>query len=156
MISSTTFNAAYGHAATPENELSALRRLDSLARVMDSAFALPLIGTRVGADALLNLLPGAGVIVAKGLSAYLVWEAYRLGVPRAVIARMVGNVVVDLGISVVPVAGWVGDVFFRANLRNVALLRGHLSGKHAGTPRPDDTRRAPITIDGEVVRETRR
>lgn len=156
MISSATFQTAYGHAASPENERSALRRLDALARVMDSAFALPIIGTRLGADALLNLVPGAGVIVAKGLSAYLVWEAYRLGVPRAVIARMVGNVVVDLGISVVPLAGWVGDVFFRANLRNVALLRGHLAGRHAGAPRTDEKRRPPMTIDGEIVRETRR
>ena len=156
MISSATFNAAYGHAASPENERSALRRLDALARVMDSAFALPIIGTRIGADALLNLVPGAGVIVAKGLSAYLVWEAYRLGVPRSLIARMAGNVVVDLAISVVPVAGWVGDVFFRANLRNVALLRGHLAGRHAGTPRRADRRRAPVTIDGEIIRETRR
>jgi hypothetical protein len=26
----------------------------------------------------------------------------------------------------VPVAGWIGDVFFRANLRNMALLHQHL------------------------------
>ena len=68
MISSTTFNAAYGHAASPENEDAALRRLDALARLLDSAFALPIVGTRIGADALLNLVPGAGVALAKSLA----------------------------------------------------------------------------------------
>lgn len=152
MISSTTFNAAYGHAASPEGERATLRRLDALAKLLDSAFAIPVIGTRVGADALLNVIPGAGLIVAKGLSAYLVWEAYRLGVPKALITRMVANVGIDLAISAVPVAGWIGDVFFRANLRNMALLREHLAVRH---PQPKRTGRktgAPITIDGEVVR----
>lgn len=139
-----------------DREAAALRRLDALARMLDSAFALPIVGTRVGADALLNLVPGAGVIVAKGLSAWLVYEAHRLGVPRQLIARMVGNVVLDFAISAVPVAGWIGDVFFRANLRNMNLLRDHLSMRR---PQPARTRRddepAPVVIDGEIVREPR-
>ena len=57
---------------------------------------------------------------------YLIWEARRLGVPFGTLLRMVGNVGLDALISAVPVAGWVGDVFWRANLRNVALLREHL------------------------------
>jgi len=40
--------------------------------------------------------------------------------------RMVGNLALDAVISAVPLAGWVGDVFYRANLRNVRLLREHL------------------------------
>ena len=39
---------------------------------------------------------------------------------------MIGNVGLDALVSAIPVAGWVGDVFYRANLRNVALLREHL------------------------------
>ena len=39
---------------------------------------------------------------------------------------MVRNVGLDALISAVPVAGWVGDVFYLANLRSVALLREHL------------------------------
>ena len=60
------------------------------------------------------------------MSAYLIWEARRLGVPTTTILRMVGNVGVDFVISAVPVVGWVGDVFYRSNLRNMALLRTHL------------------------------
>ena len=152
MISATTFQTAYGHAASPENERATLRRLDRLSRVMDSAFSLPIIGSRIGADALLNVVPVAGIVVAKGLSAYLVWEAYRLGVPRPLIARMVGNVAVDFAISAVPVAGWVADIFFRANMRNMTLLRGHLADRH-GPSAATGGQQLPITIEGEFTRE---
>jgi hypothetical protein len=156
LASSTTFDYRYGHAASPESERATLRRLDSLARLLDSAFALPLVGVRVGLDPLLNVIPGAGLIVAKGLSAYLVWEAYRVGVPRSVIARMVANVGADLAISAVPVAGWVADIFFRANLRNMELLREHLEARHPDLGKPGTRRTHPVTIEGEVLRDVRR
>jgi hypothetical protein len=139
-----------------EREAAALRRLDALAKMLDSAFALPIIGTRVGADALLNLIPGAGLIVGKGLSAWLVYEAHRLGAPREIITRMAGNVVLDFAISAVPVAGWVGDIFFRANMRNMNLLRDHLSMRRPQPARPRrGEERAPVIIDGEIVKEVR-
>lgn len=151
MVSSTTFDYRYGHAASPEGEHAALRRLEGLARLFDSAFAIPVVGTRVGADALLNLVPGAGLALAKAVSAYLIWEAYRLGVPRGVITRMAANVAVDLAISVVPVAGWIADIFFRANLRNMKLLREHLEARHPHRAERTRRRSHPVTIDGEVV-----
>jgi Domain of unknown function (DUF4112) len=101
-------------------------RLEAIARLLDSRWRVPGTGVRVGADAVLNLLPGVGLLAAKGASAYLIWEARRLGVPFGTLLRMVGNVALDAVISAVPLAGWVGDVFWRANLRNVALLREHL------------------------------
>ena len=104
----------------------ARRRLDRLAGLLDSAVRIPGTGIRLGADSALNLIPGAGTIVAQGMSAYLIWEARRLGVPNAMLAKMVGHVAIDFAISSVPVLGWVGDVFYRANLKNMALLREHL------------------------------
>jgi hypothetical protein len=101
-------------------------RLEGIARLLDSRWRVPGTGIRFGADAVLNLLPGLGLLASKGVSAYLIREARRLGVPTGTLLRMVGNVGVDALISAVPVAGWVGDVFWRANLRNVALLREHL------------------------------
>jgi hypothetical protein len=40
-------------------------------------------------------------------------------------ARMVANVVLEGAVGAVPLAGDAFDVFFRANRRNVALLRQH-------------------------------
>ena len=117
-------------------------RLDALARFLDSAVRVPGTDIRVGADALLNLVPGLGTLTAKGLAAYLVWEARRLGVPTSTLLRMIGHVGIDFAISAIPVVGWVGDAFYRSNMRNMALLRSHLDRVHP----------APRTIDGTVVR----
>ena len=113
-------------------------RLDTLARFLDSAVRVPGTNIRFGADALLNLIPGIGTLTSKGMSAYLIWEARRLGVPTGTLLRMVGNVGVDFAISAVPVIGWVGDVFYRSNLRNMALLRDHLDRVH---PEPNTFQR---------------
>lgn len=103
-----------------------IERLDALAHVLDSAVRVPGTNFRVGADALLNLVPGVGTLVAKGLSSYLILEARRHGVPAGTLLRMAGNVAVDLALSAVPVVGWFGDAFYRANQRNIGLLRAHL------------------------------
>jgi hypothetical protein len=107
-------------------------RLDTLARFLDSAVRVPGTSIRFGADALMNLIPGVGMLTSKGMSAYLIWEARRLGVPPGTLLRMVGNVGVDFVISAVPLVGWIGDVFYRSNLRNMALLRDHLDRVHPG------------------------
>jgi hypothetical protein len=100
--------------------------LDRLARLLDSAIRVPGTEFRFGADALLNVIPGVGTVAAKAMSGYLIWEARRLGVPPAKLARMVGHVGIDLVISAVPIVGWFGDAFYRANLKNMAMLREHL------------------------------
>jgi hypothetical protein len=118
----------------PAADLHASRkRLDAIARLLDSAFVVPGTGFRFGADALLNVIPGFGLVTAKALSAYLIWEARRLGVPNATLARMLGHLGVDFVISAVPLIGWVGDAFYRANLKNMTLLREHLD-RQTGEP----------------------
>jgi hypothetical protein len=107
-------------------------RLDTLARFLDSAVRVPGTSIRFGADALMNLIPGVGMLTSKGMSAYLIWEARRLGAPTGTLLRMVGNIGVDFVISAVPLVGWIGDVFYRSNLRNMALLRDHLDRVHPG------------------------
>ena len=43
------------------------------------------------------------------------------------LARMIANVVLEGAVGAVPLAGDAFDVFFRANRRNVALLRQHFA-----------------------------
>lgn len=104
----------------------ARRRLEAIARLLDSRWRIPGTGIRFGADPVLNLVPGLGLLASKGVSAYLIWEAWRLGAPGWMLLRMAGHIGLDALISAVPVLGWAGDVFYRANLRNMALLRAHL------------------------------
>ena len=125
-MSGRTRSIADAPAERAGREERARARLEAIARLLDSKWRIPGTGVRFGADAALNLLPGVGLLAAKGVSAYLIWEARRLGVPTGTLLRMVGNVGLDALVSAVPVVGWVGDVFYRANLKNVALLREQL------------------------------
>lgn len=104
-----------------------LARLDRLAWLLDSALRIPGTSIRLGADAAANLLPGVGPLVSKGVSAWLILEAARLGVPRPVLLRMLGHVAVDAAVGAVPLLDWTADIFLRANRRNMALLRAHLA-----------------------------
>ena len=111
----------------PAARRAALDRLDMLATAFDTAFILPGTNVRFGVESLLRLVPGIGDVLASVLSCYLLYEARRLGVPRLLFARMVMNVVLEGTVGAVPIAGDAFDVFFRANRRNVALLRAHFA-----------------------------
>jgi len=108
-------------------EREALERLERLARLLDTAVAVPGTSIRFGADAVLGLVPGIGDLITTLLSSYIVYEAHRLGAPKRLIARMIGNVVLDSTLGAVPLAGDAFDVLWRANRRNVRLLREHLT-----------------------------
>ena len=75
----------------PRSVAEAKARLDTLAWLLDSAVQVPGTSVRVGADAILNLIPGVGPLTAKALSAYLILEAHRLGVPPSTLLRMLGK-----------------------------------------------------------------
>jgi hypothetical protein len=98
-----------------------------LATAFDTAFIVPGTNVRFGMESLLRLVPGIGDVAASALSFYLLYEASRLGVPRLLLARMAANVVLEGAVGVVPFAGDAFDIFFRANRRNVALLRRHFA-----------------------------
>ena len=100
-----------------------LARLDALARLLDIAFILPGTNIRYGIDGIIGLIPVVGDIIATALSLWLVREARALGAPWYVTARMLGNVAIQGVVGSVPVAGDAFDVLFRANIRNVRLLR---------------------------------
>lgn len=119
------FRGAARYDATSRR--AALDRLDMLATVFDTAFILPGTNVRFGVESLLRLVPGIGDAAASALSFYLLYEASRLGVPRLLMARMAANVLIEGAVGVVPFAGDAFDVFFRANRRNVALLRRHFA-----------------------------
>ncbi len=106
--------------------------IERLARLMDGAVRIPVIGP-VGLDALLGLFPVAGDATSAIVSVMLIGRSIKYGVPREIIARMLGNVVFDFLVGAVPLAGDLADMWFRANLRNVALLREYLAEQSSNT-----------------------
>jgi len=100
-----------------------LARFEALAKLLDIAFILPGTKIRYGVDGIIRLIPVVGDLLATAFSLWLVREARALGAPWHVTARMLGNVAVDGVVGIVPLAGDAFDVLFRANMRNVRLLR---------------------------------
>jgi hypothetical protein len=100
-----------------------LARLDALAKLLDVAFILPGTNIRYGIDGLIGLIPVVGDIITTAISLWLVREARALGAPWHITARMLGNVALDGVVGLVPLAGDAFDVMFRANVRNVRMLR---------------------------------
>src|SRR5262245_10911586 len=107
----------------PRSRRARIARIDALATLLDSALVIPGTGVRFGLDALIGLVPAVGDIVTTALSLFIVHEAYRLGAPGHILLRMLSNVVVDGALGAVPVVGDAFDVLWRANGRNVRLLR---------------------------------
>src|SRR3954463_1725782 len=126
-----------GELLAPESDEQrrARERLAFIAWLLDSSIPVP--GTRftIGLDALIGLLPFLGDLLGVVASSYILAEAHRLGVGRAILARMAFNVAVEGVIGIVPFAGDAFDAAWKANVRNVRLL-------DAWAERPHATRRA--------------
>ena len=105
-----------------------LERLRRLAFMLDTAVRLP-GGIRVGADAVIGLAPGIGDTLTTAMAAYIVYEAYRLGLPKHKLWRMAANVAIDGLLGAVPIVGDIFDVVFKANVRNLKIIEQHLRKK---------------------------
>ncbi|MGH7695788.1 MAG: DUF4112 domain-containing protein [Gemmatimonadaceae bacterium] len=99
-----------------------LERARGLARLLDSAIRIPVIGVRIGMDALLGLVPGGGDAVAALLGAYPLLLAVRHRLPHALVLRLLGNIAIDTTFGAIPVIGDLFDIGFKSNLRNQRLI----------------------------------
>jgi hypothetical protein len=111
-----------------------MARLRRVGWLLDDSIPIPGTRFRLGIDQIIGLVPGIGDLVGGVLSLYIIVEAWRLGVPRGVLARMGWNVAVDTLVGEVPILGDLFDIGFKANLRNLALI-------DAFVRRPADVRR---------------
>ena len=130
---------------TPGGTEESVARLEALGRLMDGMFVLPGTNIRLGLDAIIGLVPVAGDVISGLVSSYLIWEARQLGAPRWLIARMIANTFLDTTLGVIPLVGDAFDLTFRANMKNMALLRRHMEKRGL-------TRTTGHVIEGEAVR----
>lgn len=102
------------------------RDVDLLAHWMDTLIEIPIIRFRIGLDALLGLLPGAGDVATSAVSIYILNAAQRFGVSRVTMARMMLNIIIDLCVGAIPFAGDLFDAYWKSNKRNADLLQKHI------------------------------
>lgn len=111
---------------TNHPRINSIQRLRKLSRLLDNAIAIPGTKFRVGLDPIIGLIPGAGDLVGTALSAYIVIEAARLGVPRSALGKMISNILLESVVGTIPVLGDWFDFAWKANTKNMELLETHL------------------------------
>jgi len=111
-----------------------LKWAERIASVMDDKFRLPGTNFRFGFDPILNLIPFAGDVSGFMVSAALLYViAKNGGVSRKVLILMAVNICIDALLGGIPLLGQVTDFYFKANTRNIKLLKEHYQeGKHQG------------------------
>jgi hypothetical protein len=97
-----------------------------MATLLDTALVIPGTNVRFGLDALVGLVPVVGDMITTAVSLFIIREARQLGAPAHIIFRMLGHVALDGLIGAIPVAGDAFDVLYRANKKNVQILRNWL------------------------------
>ncbi len=102
--------------------------------LMDSKYKVPGTNFRFGIEPLINLIPFAGLIFNFFVSYLLVLMMAKYKVSGKTVAKMLLNVFLDLLISSIPFFGNFADFFFKANQRNLNLLKEHYyENKHQGS-----------------------
>jgi hypothetical protein len=139
----------------PASSAAVARNLERVAWLMDRAIRIPGTKITLGLDALLGLLPVGGDVLTGFVQAALVLVALKhYRVPRAVAARMAGNVLLDIAIGAIPLLGDLFDVVFKANTRNLKLLepyRENPDGSDAVPSQNLDGGRWPVVMDRHPV-----
>jgi hypothetical protein len=119
--------------------------MESVARVMDDAVRIPVLGLRVGLDPLLGLIPGGGDLAAASVSGWIIVSAARVGASPSTLARMLLNLALDVVLGGIPVLGDLFDIGFKANRRNLGILEEQLKDPERAR------RRSRAVVIGAVV-----
>ncbi|MEM6766836.1 MAG: DUF4112 domain-containing protein [Bacteroidota bacterium] len=115
----------------PRPELLVLEGITSL---MDNKFRLPFTQFRFGLDPIIGLVPLAGNIMGFLISGLIIISMVRYGTSFKLLLLMLGNIILDFLVGLIPVLGIIFDVGYKANRRNYHLLDEHYEeGKHGGS-----------------------
>jgi hypothetical protein len=116
---------------------SELRWVDEFTRTLDTKLRIPGTDIRFGLDFVLGLIPGVGGFLSLALSGLLIATMAKNGASLLLVTKMVGNVLLDTVVGVIPVLGNLFDLFYKANVRNLKLMREYYDeDKHRGSAWP--------------------
>ncbi len=114
-----------------------LARLEALSKLMDNQFRIPGTSWRFGLDGIVGLIPYVGDMAGFVVSGFLMRTMVKKGASPWLMIRMLFNYVLDAVVGIVPVVGDLFDFGFKANRRNVNLLKKYYAD---GTIKPNATR----------------
>ncbi len=122
-----------------------MARLDALANLLDSQFRIPGTNLRFGLDGIIGLIPYLGDMAGFVISGLLMRLMVRRGAGPGIMLRMLGNFVLDALIGIIPLVGDLFDFGYKANRRNVNMLKKYYA---EGKARPNA--KTSVTILGIV------
>src|SRR6058998_1043121 len=99
------------------------RELEVLSQLMDNQFRLPILGWRFGLNAIIDLIPEFGDIATTLIALYVLVSAVRYRVPKITLLRMGLNIAIYFIGGLLPFIGYLFDVWWKPNIRNLNLLR---------------------------------
>ncbi len=113
-------------SAGVEQRVEVPAHVELLAWVLDDWIRIPVINRRVGIDGAIGMIPVVGDGAGLVTSAIIILSAVRQGVSVPTVVRMVGNVLFESTLGVIPFAGDAFDFVWKSNAKNVRLLRADL------------------------------
>jgi hypothetical protein len=122
-------------AIIKESSKQNFERIDKIATLLDSKFQIPGTKIKIGIDGIIGFLPVIGDLSGFVISLVLIVAIVREGASGKVVAKMLGNLLLDVTIGEIPFLGNIFNIFYKSNKRNVALAKAHfVEGKHKGQP----------------------
>ncbi len=97
--------------------------LERLGWLMDDLFRVPVLGWRIGLDAIVGLIPGFGDTATSLVSFYILVSAVRYRVPKITLLRMGLNLAIDYVLGSLPLVGDFFDAWWKSNQKNIELMR---------------------------------
>jgi Domain of unknown function (DUF4112) len=116
--------------------------IDSISSLLDNQFRIPFTQIRFGVDFLIGLIPTVGDWLSFGISAGLVFSMMRRGIGVGMLVKMLGNITLDATVGSIPILGDLFDLRYKANRRNVALLKQY----YVENPNPPAAKRSFFII----------
>ena len=96
------------------------RIASALTNLLENKFNI--LGFKFGLDPLLSFIPGLGSTIGAILAFYIVIISYRVGLDQKHINKMIGNIIADFVIGLVPGIGNIADFLYKASSKNLKIL----------------------------------
>src|SRR5205085_25693 len=112
-----------------QKQVEVEKSLDDLSRYLDGLFRVPGVGWRFGLDALIGLIPNVGDTLTFLPAMYILFAGVRYGVPKITLLRMAFNLGLDYVVGLIPFIGDAFDFVWKANEKNMNLIRTRASGR---------------------------
>ena len=116
--------------------------IDNISSLLDNKFRIPFTQVRFGVDFLIGLIPTVGDWLSFGISSILVFSMMRRGIGIGMLLKMLGNIILDATVGSIPILGDLFDLHYKANRRNVALLKQY----YVENPNPPSVKRSFFII----------